>query len=92
MSADMKFESGVAALVDEARRMCPKLTPRLWRSDGRVVAIAGGLLGHRELLKELRDAVERTIETLLRPDLGRLDDEGCEIRLLFCLRASTRSA
>ena len=68
MSGDMKFESGVAALVEEARRMCPKLTPRLWRSDGRVVAIAGGLLGHRELLKELRDAVERTIETLLRPD------------------------
>ena len=78
----------VRALVVEIRRICPKLTPRLCRSDGRMLAMTGGLLGKSELVIELRDIEERGKDGLLLPERGRLDVDCADVRRLFCCNIS----
>ena len=53
--------------------MWPKLTPRLWTSDGRMVAMTGGLLGHAALEREFFDIDERRREPLLRAERVKLE-------------------
>lgn len=64
---------GIALAVD-VRLVRPKLTPRLWTSDGRMVAM-GGLLGQAELVSECLDMDDRRIEFLLRPERVKLEFE-----------------
>ena len=65
----------VKALVVDVLLTWPKLTPRLWTSDGRMVAMAGGLLGQAELVRECLDMDDRRIEPLLRPERVKLELE-----------------
>jgi hypothetical protein len=44
-------------------------------SDGRMLAMMGGLLGQAELVRECFDNDERRIEPLLRPERVKLELE-----------------
>jgi len=78
-------------LVVDVRRTCPKLTPRLCSSEGRIVAMTGGLLGHTELVKEFRDKDERGIDILLCLERARLEEDWLDVRRLPFLNISMRS-
>ena len=55
------------------RLIWPKLTPRLWTSEGRIVAMIGGLLGHAALEREFLDIDERRREPLLCAERAKLE-------------------
>jgi len=47
----------------------------LWRSEGLIFAITGGLLGQTELVRDFFDACERRTEDLLAAERAKLEDE-----------------